>query len=280
MSSLEEVQRRIRRLRRDGPPGQLLHHWGFTIYRTGSDHEALWQILIEIISSEVRSSILSSLSFWGDLPDEEFVAAGEKLLAQFRLEIKDDKTTLNGKSMREVREIAKAEKKAAAAATGNVDDDDYYDDDKAALRNHGFLYHKSLVFLYVDEQVLAQFRKARDGGGQQPTSATSPSGTTSQNIPWIKVGEVDYEPERHRGNERYGPQHYFGVMAAELDVLAYLWGDLETQTLETIAPPWKFIGNSAGGDSKEGVVAVWDSVMIDTNLKLRARVVDDVLEFL
>ncbi|KAK4208668.1 hypothetical protein QBC37DRAFT_452205 [Rhypophila decipiens] len=271
MSSLEEVQRRLRRLRRDGTPGQPLHHWGFTVYRTA---------LIETINSEIRSSIVPSPSLWGgDPPDEEFVAAGEKLVAQFRLEIKDDKAALNDKIMREVREIAKAEKKAAAAATGNVGDDYYYDDDKAALRKHGFLYHKSLVFLYVDQQVLAQFR---NGGGQQPTSATTASGTTShnQNIPWIKVGEVDYEPERHHGNERYGPQHYFGAMAAELDVLAYLWSDLENHTLETIAPPWKSTGNSAGRESKEGAVAVWDSVMIDTNLKLRARLVDNVLEFL
>ncbi|KAM7186337.1 hypothetical protein V8F33_011911 [Rhypophila sp. PSN 637] len=285
MSSLREVQDRLGRLRRDGPLGQPLHHWGFTVYRTvypdddapDSDQEMLWQALLKTISSEVRSSILPSPSLRGDPPDEEFIAAGEKLAAQFRLEIKDDKATLNGKSMREVRELAMAEKAAIAEAAGNVEAKDYDDDDKAALRRHSFLYHKALVFLYVDEQVLAQFR---EGGQQQQPAASSNTTTTpgsmtnKKNTPWIKVGEVDYEPESHRGNKRYGPQHYFGAMAAEVAELAWLWSDLEARTLETIAPPWK-----STGDSKEGVVAVWDGLMMDSNPKLRARVVDDVLEF-
>lgn len=70
---------------------------------------------------------------------------------------------------------------------GTVNDDDYHDADKAALRHQAYLYHKSYVFLSVDEQVLVQFGKDSKG---------------SKNTAWIKVVEVDYEPEMHGGNAR------------------------------------------------------------------------------
>lgn len=89
--------------------------------------------------------------------------------------------------------------------------------------------------------------------------------------------EVDYQPEMHRGNARFGPQHYFGAMAADVTDLYYLWSDLERRDLAVIAPRWI-------SSSNEGEVAVWDTgwsgSTTDDNLKLKARVVDDVLEFI
>lgn len=159
MPSLRFVQGRLRRLHRTGPPGQPLHDWGFVVYRTvypndddkGSEQETLWQTLVDTITSKVRTSILPYPSDRDDPPDEEYAAACEELAAHFRLEIRENKAELKGKSMREVREIVKAENAARAAVVGTVDDDDYNDVDKAALRQHAYLCHKSYVFLHVDE---------------------------------------------------------------------------------------------------------------------------------
>lgn len=72
-------------------------------------------------------------------------------------------------------------------------------------------------------------------------------------------------------------------MAADVAELNYLWSDLERSDLAVIAPPWVSNGDGAGGHLNEGVVVVWDScgtgVMMDYNLKLKARVIDDVLGF-
>ena len=58
------------------------------------------------------------------------------------------------------------------------------------------------VVLIVDDEVLSGAQPGRND--------------------WVKVVEVDYDPEKHKGNARFG-QHYFGWMKASTKDLVYLW---------------------------------------------------------
>ncbi len=76
------------------------------------------------------------------------------------------------------------------------------------------------LFPYVDEEVFRSIEIAAAAAGKPGAQAPDA---------WIKVVEIDYEPQRHRGNIRTGGQRYFGWMIVALDSLFQLWDDLEAK---------------------------------------------------
>jgi hypothetical protein len=67
----------------------------------------------------------------------------------------------------------------------------------------------------------------------------------------VKVVELDYKPEQHKGNRRVGPQSYFGWMKLSTGSFFQLWQDLEGQDLWKLAPR----------NSDERLLTIWDGVL-------------------
>lgn len=274
-------------------PSGARRQWGFTVFRTvygakdddssqgltledltlregqktsttnTPDWEALWQALISTIYARARVSVLFPTTDTtlrkepAAAANEEWITACQELASLFHLEVKDDRAVLEGKTMQQVREIVQqqwvAEKAAAdAALERRREDPDDYEYDEIISHAHSYKTH---VFLYVDEQVLLQFRDDH---------------TAADFEPWIKVVEVDYEPQRNRGNKRYGPQHYFGAMAAEEGSLESLWTEFEGRGLSKVARPLRVPVNDDGEVDDEAVVPVpvWDGIGGSGNNKL------------
>lgn len=319
-SELRELKRRLETLGHVYPSGAR-HQWGFIVYRTvyparddGSsqgplapedptshqgqkspapDWDSLWQALISTMYARTRASVLSPITDTrlrnepAAAGNEEWINACQELASLFHLEVKDDRAVLEGKTMQEVREMAQREraakraaadaalervreaKKAAADVALERAGDDPDEREYGEIMSYAYAF-QTHVFLYVDEQVLLQFRDNR--------------GTDSE--PWIKVVEVEYDPSEHRGNKRYGPQHYFGAMAAEVRRLKSLWSNLEGQSLSNVAIPLRVPVNEDGelGDEAVVPIPVWYCTGGPGNgqLGVRARVSlrDGSLEFL
>ncbi len=261
--SVSAAKRHLQSLRRNGPPGQPLLQWGFIVYRTayGPASDQLWQSLLETIRSAVRTSVLSlaerprRLQYDNTevIPVEE-AAACDELFSLFYLDVKENPQTLGGASIEAVRQIAKqAVAELPSVSRLEITDEPEVQDetsvDEAAMHQLEAYIHRSEVFLYIDDQVLQSAAHAPD--------------------PWVKVVEVDYEPTRHRGNARWGPQRYFGAMGASVSSLFTLWDDLGGRELSGLAP-----------ETKDGEMAIlWDGAFGHETVEARVRIKSGVLDF-
>jgi hypothetical protein len=182
--------------------------WGFAIYRTTYDvtTDAPWQSLLKAIRTNVRTEVLGLRVPRGGNPphfSDEETQKCEEFLSLFKLDVKEDQSTLKGVSMHRVRQIIK--------------ESDPRPTDEELLG--GTLTTLQGVFLYVDDEVL---EAARTSSGSRP--------------PWVKMVELDYKPEQHNGNRRVGPRSYFGWMKLSSGSFFQLWQDLEGQHLWKLAP--------------------------------------------
>lgn len=202
----ENLQRAIGDAKTRDPPS-----WGFVIYRTayGPTTDASWQLLLAAIHSNVRASVLDNRTHNpNENPprfDDEETRLSEEFLALFKLKLKEDQSMLDGASMDRVREVINE----TDPPTGEVD---------GAGRVLGISIRDD-VFLYVDDQVLDTIETADASSGV-----------------WVKAVELGYEPQRHQGNARVGPQAYWGYMKLYIDSLLQLWQDLEGRPISRIAP--------------------------------------------
>lgn len=197
--------------------------WGFAIYRTlyGSTTDESWQSVLEAIRTNVRREVLGLRVPRGGNPphfsDKESQTC-EEFLSLFRLDVKEDQSMLEGVSMDRVREMIK-------------ETDPRPTDDEPLS---GTLTTLQGVFLYVDDTVLE---------AAQTQSCSRPT--------WVKIVELDYKPEQHKGNRRVGLQSYFGWMKLSTQSIFQLWQDMEGQDL------WKF----APRNSDERLLTIWDGVL-------------------
>lgn len=197
--------------------------WGFAIYRTayGATTDVPWQSLLEAIRTNVRTEVLGLRVPRGGHPphfSDEETQRCEEFLSLLKLDVKEDQSILEGVSMDRVREMIK-------------ETDPRPTDDEPL---GGTLTTLQGVFLYVDDEVLE--------------AAQTPTGSRP---PWVKMVELDYKPEQHKGNRRVGPQSYFGWMKLSTGSFFQLWQDLEGQDL------WKF----APRNSDERLLTIWDGVL-------------------
>lgn len=193
--------------------------WGFAIYRTayGAATDTAWQSLLEAIRTNVRTEVLALRVLWGKPPrfSDEETQRCEEFLSLFQLDIKDDQSVLEGASADRVREIIK---KTEPRPT--------YDEPLG-----GTLTTLQGVFLYVDDEVLETVRQA----------------TTTTRPPWIKMVELDYDPDYHKGNVRV-PRNYFGWMKLSIESLYEVWQRLEGRDLWKVAPL----------NTDETLLTIWD----------------------
>ncbi|KAI4597534.1 hypothetical protein KJ359_004236 [Pestalotiopsis sp. 9143b] len=193
--------------------------WGFAIYRTsyGAATDTAWQSLLEAIHTRVREEVLALRVLWGDPPrfSDEETQKCEEFLSLFQLDVKEDQSALEGASADRVREIIK---KTEPRPT--------YDKPLG-----GTLTTLQGVFLYIDDEVLETVR--------QTPSSTYP--------PWIKMVELVYDPDHHKGNVRV-PRNYFGWMKMSVESLYDLRQRLEGQDLWKIAPL----------NTDEALLTIWD----------------------
>lgn len=202
--------------------------WGFAIYRTayGATTDAPWQSLLEAIRTNVRTEVLGHRVLRGRnpprFPNEETQRC-EEFLSLFRLDVREDRSMLEGASMDRVREM--------------IGETDPRPTDDEPLG--GTLTTLQGVFLYADDEVLSEAAAARtpESGSRRP--------------PWVKMVELDYRPEEHRGNRRVGPQSYFGWMKLSTESFSQLWQDLEGRDLWHLAPQ----------NSDERLLTIWDGVL-------------------
>lgn len=197
--------------------------WGFAIYRTayGATTDVPWQSLLEAIRTNVRTEVLGLRAPRGGNPphfSDEETQRCEEFLSLLKLDVKEDQSILESVSMDRVREMIKET------------DPRPTDDEPMA----GTLTTLQGVFLYVDDEVLE--------------AAQTPTGSRP---PWVKVVELDYKPEQHKGNRRVGPQSYFGWMKLSTGSFFQLWQDLEGQDLWKLAPR----------NSDERLLTIWDGVL-------------------
>lgn len=194
--------------------------WGFAIYRTayGATTEAPWQTLLAAIRTKVRAEVMALRIPRGDPPafSDAETQECEEFLSLFVLDVKDDQPALEGKSMDQVREMIRAN-----------DERPSWEDQNPG----GTLTTLEGAFMYVDEEVLETARSA-DGDKSSP--------------PWVKLVELGYKPEDHKGNMRM-PRHYFGWMKLSTRAVYGLWEDLKARAVYNIAPKWD-----------ETQLAVWD----------------------
>ncbi|ETS76321.1 hypothetical protein PFICI_11708 [Pestalotiopsis fici W106-1] len=195
--------------------------WGYAVYRTayGAATDEPWRLLLEAIRTEVRRDVLSLRIPRGGNPSrysDEETQRCEEFLSLLTLDTKEDQSTLQGASMDRVREIIK-------------ETDPLPTEDEWLL--DGTLTTRQGVFLYVDDEVLESVAAA--AAAQTPT----PTGGSCAAAPWIKMVELDYEPEKHKGNIRVGPQYYFGWMKVSTDSFFQLWSAQEGKYLWSFAPP-------------------------------------------
>ncbi|RKU43159.1 hypothetical protein DL546_003244 [Coniochaeta pulveracea] len=179
--------------------------------------------LLEAIHSNVRAEVLGlRVPRGGDPPhfSVEETERCEEFLSLFKLDVKEDESMLEGLSMDGVRDMIK-------------ETDPRPTDDEPL---GGTLTTLQGVFLYVDDEVL---EAARTATGSHP--------------PWVKMVELDYNPDQHKGNRRVGPRSYFGWMKLSTASLFQLWQDLEAQDLWRLAPR----------NPDERLLTIWDGALND-----------------
>ncbi|KAK0610692.1 hypothetical protein B0T17DRAFT_621153 [Bombardia bombarda] len=189
--------------------------WGFAIYRTaygGATTDAPWRSLLEAIHTNLRTEVLGLR-----VPRERC----EEFLSLLKLDVREDQSILQGASMDRVREMIK-------------ESDPRPTDDEPL---GGTLTTLQGVFLYVDDEVLEAAAQTTLTAGSRP--------------PWVKMVELDYNPEQHKGNRRVGPQSYFGWMKLSTGSLFQLWQDLQGQDLWKLAPR----------NPDERQLTIWDGVL-------------------
>ncbi len=190
--------------------------WGFKLYHNASDaaSRALLDSLLATIESSTRSSITSLREgsiFHPTEPSEEVRQQLAEFASMFHLDVERlDSATIDT---------------ARALAKRSTD---------PMVTDHG-------AVLLVDEDVLRSVERA---------NRNSESSDWKKRTPWVKVIDVEYEHENHRGNSRV-PRHYWGWMKAAADCMYVLWGDLEAREMFQLAP------GSLDGRMKK----VWDGAL-------------------
>ncbi|KAK1753696.1 hypothetical protein QBC47DRAFT_386954 [Echria macrotheca] len=235
----EDDERHKRQKKRflDEISASRLAQWGFTLFRTayGDETHAAFASLLEALHAGVRKTIMfragpGTFDDPDKEPDAELVELCERAVDMFHIRVEDDRTALEGASLEQLRDIVR-----------EVEDDELArerEQEEAGLsgdmeRRHLRLGEKR-VFLVADEEVLRAVQEAKTAGRRQP---------------WVRVVDVDYEANEHRGNRRM-PQYYWGWMLASTDRMHRLWEDLDALSLLEIAPG-RF-------ESDSGPVKIWD----------------------
>lgn len=233
----EDDERHKRQMERflDDISARRLAQWGFTLFRTayGDETDAAFASLLEALHAGVRKTIMfragpGMLDDPGKEPDVKLVELCERAVDMFYIRVEDDRTTLEGASLEQLRDIVR-----------EVENDELAREREQEVELSGDMERRPLrlgekrVFLVTDEEVLRAVEEAKTTGRQ----------------PWVRVVDVDYEADEHRGNRRM-PQYYWGWMLASTDSMHQLWEDLDALSLLEIAPG-RF-------ESDSGPIKIWD----------------------